>query len=692
MHTPRAITAVVVLILYLPAATLHGAQPQHGSTPPKTAAPSFTMPRAKGFTAPQSAARPGTQRAQPSLPSVTRTQPKFVPSQPTHAAGSKAFEPKGWGHTTPTPSIGAGPSRRVPPSTAPTTKTPPVTLKPGTLPRTPRVSLPTPPSKKPTWPATTDVVHTDTPAGPVTHPSNPAQPQPPVFIALPIPVPSPAPEPPRPRQPYPPVTAGTDVVTTPGVSFTTEAKSLPVIPVREISGTPRKHEFRSNAIMAAQIRSWQAHTECLPFGGTPDVNGNGIPDYVYDSVTQQIVLNPAEPDSDGNGFADVGSVDADGNGSADLGDWENVLFQGLIAAGINPLADDDANGVPNAVEALRADHDGDGIVDFNDATPCGDQPADPNGANGIAGGGNGGPLFFPIPIPIPVPMPGLPGGGLVGIGPQPGLPLAAEPPVERSVLVATAGDVDADSDNSSAAQEPDHSVAEEQVEDGDVGLLVLVSTADDRHRAPLDVKLPAAGARTLVRFHDAGSHLALFTSDPLEHPEARRLDFDRDYPVADLGFAADVFRRLYVESTAAGRDAVSVEIDVAGDGTWAPVDGLMITSQSTAADVVGGLPVESAPPQAQIQANQSFLLPAQGIGSEPGKVAITFGAATFDCSVEKWTSSALQARVAAVPLTAAADGTLVITLADGRVAASIPVRVAPAAAEPAAITQAALGK
>ncbi|NBW88102.1 MAG: hypothetical protein EBR23_15050, partial [Planctomycetia bacterium] len=197
-------------------------------------------------------------------------------------------------------------------------------------------------------------------------------------------------------------------------------------------------------------------------------------------------------------------------------------------------------------------------------------------------------------------------------------------------------------------------VAEEQVEDGDVGLLVLVSTADDRHRAPLDVKLPAAGARTLVRFHDAGSHLALFTSDPLEHPEARRLDFDRDYPVADLGFAADVFRRLYVESTAAGRDAVSVEIDVAGDGTWAPVDGLMITSQSTAADVVGGLPVESAPPQAQIQANQSFLLPAQGIGSEPGKVAITFGAATFDCSVEKWTSSALQARVAAVPLTAAA--------------------------------------
>jgi hypothetical protein len=89
--------------------------------------------------------------------------------------------------------------------------------------------------------------------------------------------------------------------------------------------------------------------------------------------------------------------------------------------------------------------------------------------------------------------------------------------------------------------------------------------------------------------------------------------------------------------------------------------------------------------------SQSFLLPAQGIGSEPGKVSITFGAATFDCPVERWTTSSLQARVAAVPLTAAAEGSLVIALADGRVAASIPVRVAPAA-EPAAGTQAALSR
>ena len=449
--------------------------------------------------------------------------------------------------------------------------------------------------------------------------------------------------------------------------------------------------------MAAQIPSWQSHTECLPFGGTPDVNGNGIPDYVYDSATGSIVINPAEPDSDNNGWADVLDVDADGNNTTDLTEWERAVFANFNAAGINPVADDDGDGVKNLIEYFASDADGDGIVNLNDASPCGDAPADPNG---IAGGGNAGPPFFPIPLPMPVPMPGLPGGGLVGIGPQPAVPFAndpastaivAEQPVERSVLVATAGDVDADSDNSSPAQEPDHSVAEEQVEDDGVGLVVRVSTADDRHRAPHDVKLSAAGAGTLVRFRDAGDHIALFTSDPLAHPEARRLEFDREYPVADLGFAADVFRRLYVESTAAGRDALSVEIDVAGDGTWTPVDGLVITSQPAEADTIGGLSVKPAPARAQLQANQSFLLPAQGIGSEPGKVAITFGAATFDCPVEKWTNSSLQARVAAVPLTAAADGTLVITLADGRVAASIPVRVAPAA-EPAANTQAVLNR
>ena len=577
----------------------------------------------------------------------------------------------------------------------PVPKVPPVTLTPGTIPRTPPVTLPTRPSMKPTWPTTSDAVHPATPRGPVTHPSNPAQPQPPVFIALPIPISVPGPAP-TPSQPGPSKrTSPTDhptvlIDTTPArpaapPSATTISEVPSPLPVLPRSGAPRSHAIGANAIMAAQIPSWQAHTECLPFGGTPDVNGNGIPDYVYDTATGHLVINPAEPDADNDGRADVLDVDADGNNTKDIIEWEGAVFANFNAAGINPLADDNGDGVANVMEYVASDADGDGIVNFNDATPCGDAPADPNGGNGIAGGGN---VFFPIPIPMPVPMPGLPGGGLVGIGPQPAVPFAndpvstaivAEQPAERSVLVATAGDVDADSDNSSPAQEPDHSVAEEQVEDDGVGLVVRVSTADDRHRAPLDVKLPAAGAQMLVRFRDAGGHLALFTSDPLEHPEARRLEFDRDYPVSDLGFAADVFRRLYVESTAAGRDAVSVEIDVAGDGTWAPVDGLVVTSQSPVADAIGGLSVKPAPARAQVQANQSFLLPAQGIGSEPGKVAITFGAATFDCTVEKWTGSALQARVAAVPLTAAADGTLVVTLADGRVAASIPVRVAPAA-------------
>lgn len=706
MPTTRPITAFFFSFLSLAGTALHGAQPTHGSPAPKIAAPSITMPRTKGFAVPQTAARPSAPRTQPSLPPVTRTTPKVMPSQPARAAGAKAFEPKGWGHTTPplTPqrapqsSAGIGPTRPIPSVTTTPHTVPPVTLKPRTVPHGMPVTLPSRPATKPAWPSTTDAVHPGTPGRPTPRPSNPSTAQPPILIALPIPVPLPIPgpapattptrpdssQPTRPRdeptvlidtnpaQPASPTVVIADSPTLP--------KTLPTFLARPLPGTPRS---RANALMAAQMPAWQSHTECMPFGGTPDVNGNGIPDIVYDTMNGRIVLNPAESDSDNNGLPDVLDVDADGNNIPDGFEWEHSVLQGLLAAGIDPFADDDQDGENNAQEYFLADADGDGIVNLNDATPCGDAPADPPG---VAGGGVPSGGFFPIPLPMPVPMPlGVPGGGPAGFGP------VAEQPVERSVLVATAGDVDADSDNSSPTQEPDHSVAEEQAEDDGVGLVVRASTAEDRRRAPIDVKLPTVGPQTLVRFRDAGGHLALFTSDPLENPEARRLEFDRDYSATDLTFTSDVFRRLYIESTAAGQDALSVEIDLTGDGTWIAVDGLVVTSQPSASAIRGGLSARPAAvaARAQVQVNQSFLLPAQGIGSNAGKVAITFGTATFDCPVEKWTDSALQARVAAVPLSAAADGELVITLADGRVAATIPVRVAPAAG-PATITQAAL--
>ncbi|MFM7413511.1 MAG: hypothetical protein ACKO6E_09935 [Planctomycetota bacterium] len=91
-------------------------------------------------------------------------------------------------------------------------------------------------------------------------------------------------------------------------------KTLPTFLARPLPGTPRS---RANALMAAQMPAWQSHTECMPFGGTPDVNGNGIPDIVYDTMNGRIVLNPAESDSDNNGLPDVLDVDADGNNIPD---------------------------------------------------------------------------------------------------------------------------------------------------------------------------------------------------------------------------------------------------------------------------------------------------------------------------------------------------------------------------------------
>ena len=400
---PIAAVAVVALILSMPAPALQGAQPQHGSTIPKTASPSFSIPHAKGFTVPQSAARPATPRHQPSMPPVTRTQPKFVPSQPAHAAGPKAFEPKGWGHTTPTPSAGPGTSRRIPPVTMPVPKGPPVTLKHGTIPRTPPVTLPTSrPPVNPTWPSTSDTVHPGTKGGTGTHPSPKPQPHvtfsdpTPVPIPFPIPIPVPGPtstpSQPGPSKPTSPTDHTTVLIDTTPVrpvappSETTISEVPSPLPVPPRSGALASGGFRANAIVAAQIPSWQSHTECLPFGGTPDVNGNGIPDYVYDTATGSIVINPAEPDSDNNGRADVLDVDADGNNQIDLREWADTVIANLNAAGISPIADDDGDGVFNVEELFVADADGDGIVNLNDATPCGDAPADPNGASGIAGG------------------------------------------------------------------------------------------------------------------------------------------------------------------------------------------------------------------------------------------------------------------------------------------------------------------
>lgn len=675
------------------AAARHPAAPAFGGQPFKAAAPAFkpAAPAVKVQQTPQ-------VRTQ-SLP-IQRTAPAVT--IPNRTTPTTTFRPK-------------APQQATPGSTAPRT--------PKGITPLPQASDAVIPSQAPKW-------HPGMPTAP-TSPRTPTERKPPtqkgpttVFIPVPIPLPGIA------------IggsgrTGGSPTTSNPPTT-TTSPRPTPIVPATDTTIflepapptasamphlRPERHHY-SGALRAAGI--WQQNTDCLPFGGTPDVNGNGIPDYIYDTATGSILLNPAEPDSDNNGWADVGAVDADGNNIPDLADWKNAVFQKMQAAGINPMADDDQDGVANAIEMLITDQDGDGIVDLNDASPCGAAANDPNGGNGIAGGVPGG-GFFPIPFPMPVPMP-IPGGGLVGLGPQPvpkpgsdagpaGGVFLEEQPIERSVLVATVGDVDADSDNSNAAHEPDHSAAEETVEDDGNGLVLQASTDDDRQRAPLDVKLATVGAATRVRFRDVGAHLALYTSDPVENASARQLEFDRDYAAGDLGFTADVFRRLYLEGVGGGRDAVTVEIDADGSGAWTPVDGLLVTTQASTAAAAAAAPsatpvaaAETAPMAAkpagwptqpiaapgrpELRAGDAFMLPAQGIGAQPGRVTLKFGPAGLDCPVEKWTASLLQARVTAVDLQAAADGDLVITLPDGRVAATIPVRVVPAPRSAAAEAEA----
>ena len=455
-------------------------------------------------------------------------------------------------------------------------------------------------------------------------------------------------------------------------------------------------------------RRWQPRADCLQFGGSPDVNNNGIPDYVFvENFGAEnfggFMPNPAEVDADADGQIDVRSLDADGNGVTDIDDFLVAREATLSAAGIDPRLDDDGDGILNTFEEFLADFDGDGLVNFNDATPCGDLPAAPD--DGDVAGGGGPAVLFPIPIPFPIPMPvprlgGIPVGGPVAGGGalnNQGEPLPAagnavvadetavtsvEQPLERSVLVADVGDVDADSDNSSPVAEPDHSVAEESAEDVDAGLIVDAGSEAGSRATPLDVQLNDVGPATRLRFRADSADLTVYSSDPVANAAARRIDLGREYAAADYTFTAGTFRRFYVQGLRNGRDVLTVEIDPAGDGRWLVVDGLVITVRGGAERSPTArwneLPTPaSVPGKPDLQVGAAFVLPAQGIGSLPGRVTLKIGPVALDCPIEKWTDSLVQARATVVMLDGPASGELMITTADGRLATTISVNVVP---------------
>ncbi len=83
-------------------------------------------------------------------------------------------------------------------------------------------------------------------------------------------------------------------------------------------------------------------------------------------------------------------------------------------------------------------------------------------------------------------------------------------------------------------------------------------------------------------------------------------------------------------------------------------------------------------PLPQLRAGEAFELPAQGLGATPGRVAVSVGAVILECPVTAWTAAGLQATVPTATLAAATRADLIVALADGTVAAVVPVELLPA--------------
>jgi hypothetical protein len=83
-------------------------------------------------------------------------------------------------------------------------------------------------------------------------------------------------------------------------------------------------------------------------------------------------------------------------------------------------------------------------------------------------------------------------------------------------------------------------------------------------------------------------------------------------------------------------------------------------------------------PLPQLRAGEGFQLPAKGLGGKQGRVAVRIGVVILECPVTAWNEAGLEAAVPATTLEAAARADLIVALADGTVAAVVPVELLPA--------------
>jgi len=128
-----------------------------------------------------------------------------------------------------------------------------------------------------------------------------------------------------------------------------------------------------------------------------------------------------------------------------------------------------------------------------------------------------------------------------------------------------------------------------------------------------------------------------------------------------------------VQAVPAEPPVVVEEIVTAAEG--APVAETRLDTTQTGVSV--GEPVAENDPLPQVWAGEGFELPAQGLGGTPGKVAMKIGAVILECPVTAWTDAGLRATVPPTTIAAATRADLIVALADGSVAAVVPVELLP---------------
>ncbi|MFM7043344.1 MAG: hypothetical protein ACKO35_14300 [Planctomycetaceae bacterium] len=88
----------------------------------------------------------------------------------------------------------------------------------------------------------------------------------------------------------------------------------------------------------------------------------------------------------------------------------------------------------------------------------------------------------------------------------------------------------------------------------------------------------------------------------------------------------------------------------------------------------------STEPLPQLRVGEGFQLPATGLGGSQGRVAVKVGVVILECPVSVWNEAGLAATVPATTLEAATRADLIVALADGSVAAVVPVELLPSRA------------